>query len=148
MIKKNEEFPWGDFEAMAKLANVGDTDGRQQLVRLLDEHPDVAESLGDMFASAKMRLINLVAGGNQLLAESMARHAAATEAEIVGDDVTALRKMAARNIVLAWLAVQLAEATASRYSTVRAETVRNRAQRRWERSLKMLDLVRRKLSPS
>ena len=147
LIAQTTTIPTDEINALAKAANANDPGALRALRQLLDEHPHVPQAIGDLYSAARNRLIQLIANGNVVLAESMHRHADAMECELLGVGSSVLEKMAARHVVLAWLQIQLVDSLTVAVPTKRTEARKRAAERQWHTAIKDLDLVRNKLGP-
>ena len=147
LIAQTTTIPTDEINSLGQAANANDPEAMRALQKLLDDHPEIPQAVGDLFPPARERLIKLVARGNAVLAESMRRHTDAMEADLLGHGNSVLEKMAARHVVLAWLQLQLLDSMTVAVPTKRTEARKRAAERQWHTAIKDLDLVRNKLGP-
>lgn len=147
MIAQTTTVLTDEINSLAKAANANDPEALRALRQLLDEHPEIPQAVGDLYHPARERLINLVANGNVVLAESIRRHTDGMERDLLRDGTSLLERMAVRHVVLAWLQTQLIDSLAVKVSTKRTEARKRAAERQWHTAIKDLDLVRNKLGP-
>jgi hypothetical protein len=124
----------------------------------LDRHPDVCRRFGDLMQSAQLTIIDRATGGQPAVKEAMVRHAAEMEADLAGGPgASALEKVLAGHVTLAWLAESEAEVTAASAATGRTVPLphadfldrrRERASKRLESATKNFAVVRKLLLPA
>lgn len=142
------------IEQLQKLvanANAGDAEALAELRPLLDKHPEIWMALGNLARHAETLLINLVAGSNALVAEAMEKHLNHLNRTLVGENPTPLEVLCVQRVVAAYLHCQYADiraASADGRMDVPNNTWAKRqelAEKRYERALKSLKLVRQML---
>ncbi len=136
-----------EFKALVELANSGDELALAELRELLDSRPDIWQQIGDLGRHAELAMINLIAGNNSLVRESLMRKIEEMKGELVGDDPSLLEKIAAQRVIATWLDVQY---TATAYPEPKGETItearfqlklKDSAERRFNAAMKSLMLV-------
>ena len=83
------------------------------LRRFLDVNPSIWQQAGDLTTIAERTWIDLIAGPNQLVSESVRRQLAQTKAELKGPQPTALEALLADQVAVTWLASRDAEIQAA-----------------------------------
>ncbi|GAG50850.1 unnamed protein product, partial [marine sediment metagenome] len=140
-----------DFDALVKKANEGNEDALAQLRQLLDNHPEIWQSVGDLAAHARMTMIRMISNGNRLLSESLHRKAEQMERELAGTSPTPLETLAVKRVVATWLELQLTDTIHPRPQgqTLKHERfaldLKRAAQRHFDTAVKSLALVRKML---
>ena len=95
------------FAAPNKAANAGDAAALANLRELLDNHATIWQQVGDLSAHAEHALVNLIAGGNQLLAESLYRGISDLKAQLgPTGPANKLDELAVGRVVATWLHLQ------------------------------------------
>jgi hypothetical protein len=98
-----------ELAALAKKANAGDPAARAGLRRLLDEHPQVWRTLGDLNQLSMAGWTERIAGGDVLGKESMTRFVDEWKRELAGPDPTPAERPLADVAAVARLALAHAE---------------------------------------
>ena len=75
----------------------------------LQDHPEIWSSCGDLARQAEQAVLDLLAGPDPLLRESLFRYVQEIKAELAGPEATALEKLLAGQVVLDWLLLKLAD---------------------------------------
>jgi len=142
-----------DFEELVQLANSGDEDALVQLRETLDKHPTIWEHMGDMAKHAQIAMVNLIANGNKVMAESLGRTTAKMKEELLRPSPSKLEELAAERVVACWLEMEYLNTT---YPIAEGETLgqanfvlrqKESAERRFNTAVKSLSTLR-KLVPS
>src|SRR4051812_41449613 len=89
----------------------GDATAVARLRQILDDYPAIWEYYGDLARHARLAWISLAAGNDLHLRESLARKAAALEAELAGAVATPLERLLAQRVVAGWLRTNYFEGT-------------------------------------
>lgn len=140
-----------EFAHLVRLANDGDDQALAQLRYILDECHEIWQQVGDLGKHAEMALIRLIANGNKLIAESLARKAAAMRLELGGPSPSPLEQLCVQRIVATWLELQWTDTI---YPEPTGETLniqkfvlkrKESAERRFGAAVKSLSLVRKLL---
>ena len=146
---KTVPMPQDEFEALVRAANQGDKQSLQELRLLLDSHPEIHQNLGDLAKNVQMTIINLLAGENHLLRETITRQLDDQRKELLGEKYTASERLAVERVLSCWLHVQLAEAT---YPGVHFDSLpqakyiaflKESSQRRFDSALRSLNGLKR-----
>ncbi len=123
MIAMNSEAPntvtsqkSTDREARAQIrelatkAQEGDISAVVEIRRLLHQHPSIFRSTGDLASHAHRAWINVIAGTNVELRESLIRRVGDLKKELrVGSADTAISRLVVDQVVSSWLALYYAE---------------------------------------
>lgn len=104
------------FRALVKRANSGDRDALVRLRQVLDEHPEIWDEVGDLAAHAEAAFIAAIAGGDQLLAESLQRKSEDLKQSLTRPGASMAEKLAAQRVVACWLQLQHADTMCSHFS--------------------------------
>ncbi len=100
---------WDLLNGNVKRADTGDETAIAWLKNFLDDNPQVWATLGDLAHSAQHLWINLIAGGNSLLSESIRRQLNQFKSELIGEDPGAVEKMLGDQVIATWLEVKYME---------------------------------------
>lgn len=102
------------FDQMRMLANQGDQGAQASLKRLLDDHEDICEQLGNVARHAQQSLIHLISDHDFLISEAIQRKAIQMRRELAGAFPGPLEILAAERVVAAWLGLQWVETHCAR----------------------------------
>jgi hypothetical protein len=132
--------------ALSEQVRQGDRRAQERIVWILDNHPALADWIGDLSQRAEMTLIDAVSGDVFAFKLARARRADSMRQELLATCRTPLEKMAARNIVAAWLQVQVIDenfaSAAQRGVPLQAwSKMQERAAKRYQNALKSLELA-------
>lgn len=139
-----------ELHALVTRAKQGDASALPRIRAILDHHPEIWETVGDLARYVEAAWIDLIAGDDALVRESMKRQACEWRAALSGPHATQAEKMLVDLVVNNWLAAQQAEhAQATQtgaggslmqasYRLKRAES----AQRKFLSAMKMLTTLR------
>ena len=140
-----------EFADLVNRANAGDEEALAGLRYLLDECEQIWQHVGDLGKHAEMTMIKLIANGNKLIAESLARKAADMRSELSGPHPTPLEQICVQRVVAMWLEMQWTDTTfpeptgktldVQKFVLKRKES----AERRFSSAVKSLMLVRKLL---
>ncbi len=140
------------IRAMLARARAGDDSVLPELRAALDDCPAVWQAYGDLLpAAVRTASVELIAGGDLALRESLSRVVEALEAEVAGPSPTPLERLLAARVAATWLQLHHADAAAAHASggTARQVGFTNRrqdsAQRRHLAAIGALATVRRLL---
>jgi hypothetical protein len=146
------DLPQGDrLDALLARAERGDQEVLPELRTLLDANPAVWQAVADLARQAEEAQIEVAAGEDQLLRESLCRKLEEMRSEIGGPDPSPLEKLLIDRVAITWLMaayadVQVAEA---RNVSVKQATFVNRraeqAHRRFSFSVRQLASLRKLL---
>ncbi|MFH1268484.1 MAG: hypothetical protein ABIK89_22405 [Planctomycetota bacterium] len=140
-----------EFASLVKLANDGDEAALDHLRHILDENPQIWQRVGDLATHAEMALIQTIANGNKLLAESLTRKIAEMKEELAGPAPTRLEELAVQRIIVCWLECQWADACFPSPATENLPVakfvlkLKESAMTRFTKGMKAMELARRLL---
>jgi len=119
--------PRSVFERLRSEANSGKVAAQKALGELLDAHPEAWREIGDIGLQTERLLLQSIAAGDWFTAEAFRRCAAELRIDLQGKDTSPLERLAAQNVVGAWLRLQ--------YATVRLNGAENDLRERafWQR---------------
>lgn len=101
------------FKQLVARANQGDGEALKRLRRFLDVNPQLWDKFGDLTALAERAWTELIAGSNQLVAESVKRTTAKLKRDLAGPNPTRLEALLIDRIAACFLAAQHAEVQAA-----------------------------------
>ena len=136
---------------LVKQANAGDQAALAQLRQTLDENPQIWRAVGNLALHARMVLVDAIANGDQLLRDSLLRHADDMETGLAGPSSSPLERLAVQRIVACWLetqyaAVQGPEPTGNTLRHAKfALQIKESAEKRFHAAIKSLSLIRQML---
>ena len=150
--KDSVQDPLSRLQRLVAAANAGDGDSLTKLREMLDTHPQVWQTVGDLGAHAEFAMINLASQGDQLMLESMARHVAQLKANLVGPNPTPLERLTVQRVVACWLAAQFADRACATADGGEIQTNawarrQQMAEKRYQTAVKTLSLVQ-KMAPN
>ena len=131
-------------------ANAGDRPALAGLRRLLDDHPEIWETVGDLAARAERAWIELIAGEDALAVESVRRQVAELKAKLNGPHATPTEQLLVDQVASCWLATKQAELAAAQdggsieQAAFRLRRVES-AQRRYAGATRLLATLRARL---
>jgi len=94
------------LKRIVEQANGGDQAALALLRELLDGHPEIWQRVGDMARHAELLLIQLIAGEDKLMGESLQRKLAELKAQLGGSNPSPFEKLAIERVVATWLQLQ------------------------------------------
>jgi hypothetical protein len=100
-------------EGVLRRASQGDSSVLPALSALLDGHPEVWSRAGDLAAQALQAWVNLVAGEDLLLRESLARKLEALGLELLTPEASALEQVLVGRVIACHLQAEYADALAA-----------------------------------
>ena len=106
---------WDLLYGNVKRADAGDETAIAWLRTFLDDNPEVWARIGDLASAAENAWINLIAGGNSLLSESIRRQLNQLKAELIGEDPATIEKMLGDQVIATWLEVKYLETTSANH---------------------------------
>lgn len=139
------------FKQLVAEANAGDQDALSRLRALLDDCPELWQRAGDLAAHAEVAMLDLIAGDNQFIRESLQRKLDELKAELRGDTPSVLEKLAVERITACWLWAQHADTLVAQATDVSrpqlALLLRRQSQsaRQFQQAMKSLTDIRRLL---
>lgn len=140
--------PIAKLRQLVARAKHGDEQAIVGIRRILDEHPQIWQSVGDLASHCEMLLINVIADGNEMVAESLKREIARLKAELTEGEPSPLEKLTLQRVVAAWLHAQHVDRLTLAADAVGSKSAawgkrQESAERKFQVALKSLDLVRR-----
>jgi hypothetical protein len=106
---RSSKLTQDEFRAIIDRANAGDLHSLRQLQQILDERPEIWQSIGDLAKNAELAMIRLISGKSVLLREAMERSLKALRNNISPADPSPLEKLLVDRIVITWMRVQYIE---------------------------------------
>ena len=152
---KMPEHPGG--EELARLlqrAEQGDRSVLPALRKALDANSAIWREYGDLARHAEVSLVNLAAGPNLLLAESLSRRLAELKRELAGPSPGPLERLLAERVAACWLQVAYLDAVCAQARGVRPSEVdharrhQDAAHRRLLAAVKTTAVVRKLVRPA
>ena len=145
----------GELRELLGRAEQGDQTILPALRRLLDLAPHLWQYCGDVARDAGAVWVDLIAGRNLMVRESLTRKAAALKAELAGASAPPLERLLAERVVACWMQVAQADVALAELKGKGATTAQldllSRRQERTQRSylaaLKTLATVQRLATP-
>ena len=142
------------LQQILQRAEQGDQSVLPELRQVLDSQPELWQRCSDVARNAESKILDLVAGTNLLLAESLRKKLEAMRAELVGEMASPLERQLIDRVVTCWLYSTYLD-TIAIHSTAsfsqRANDVQkwqDGAHRRHLAAVQLLATIRRKLGPS
>ena len=105
-----------ELREVLERAEQGDRSALPELRRLLDANPRAWQAWGDVAALAEAAGIDLAAGPNLVLKESLARKLAALKAELAGPAPSALERLLIERAVVCWMQAAYGDVTCAQAS--------------------------------
>ena len=131
-----------DFEAIVEAANKGNPAALDRLREVLDDNPSVA-NLGGHCESL---LVNLIAGSNVLLRESLLRQVGSIKEELGNGGPGVLQDIAVQRVVNAWLLMSYIDAVQPAPESRAQIQQQEAAHRQYDKAVKALKAVSRGVS--
>jgi hypothetical protein len=145
----------GELRELLGRAGQGDRTVLPALRRLLDAAPDLWRHCGDVARTAEAAWIDLIAGRDLLVRESLTRKVAALKAELARPDAPLLERLLAERVTACWVQAAQADAafaglkgtgvTAAQLDLLQRR--QERTQRSYLASIRTLATVRRLIAP-
>jgi hypothetical protein len=147
------------FERLRELvarAQAGDASVLPALREALDADPSLWQRCGDLAAQAQAAWLQLLAGHDLFLHESVQRKLEALRLELAGPDPSPLERLVVERILAGWLQVHYADSSYAQARGPQAAPAvlremqrrQESAQRRYLAAVKQLALIRRLLRPA
>jgi hypothetical protein len=130
------------LHTLLEKAQQGDRSVVDALKVALDQHPAIWHRCGDLAAQALSAWVNLTAGENQLVKESLQRKVEAMHLEIGGAAPSPLEKLLVERIVISWVQVGQADAAVAQARSSNLEVHRVLVQRQGCAQRRLLEGVR------
>jgi hypothetical protein len=144
----------GQLKELVERAQAGDRAVLPALREFLDTHTEVWREAGDLARQAELAWLNMIAGKDLLLHESLERKLREMKAELEGPAASTLERLIVARIGACWLALYHAEAVMPRMhgatpaQHVAAQKRVNLCQQRYLQSIKALATIRKLLRPA
>jgi hypothetical protein len=143
-----------DVRLLLARAEQGDVSVLGELKAFLDAHPEVWRRVGDLGRHAEMAMLDLAAGNNLLLEESVRRKLDELKKELAPS--SALERLLAERVAISWLQVNHADLDAIAAQagngvgtrSAHAQRRLGQAHGRFLQAVKQLALVRKLLRPA
>jgi hypothetical protein len=74
--------------------------------KLMDEAPELVETIADLACNVERSIVREMAGGNRMIEEAMPRKLEGMRKKLAGENPSALEKLLVDRIVVCWLQVQ------------------------------------------
>src|SRR5262245_14611258 len=98
-----------ELRDLVRRAKAGDVNVLPRMRAILDEHPEVWQTVGDLERIVVRAWAELLGGDDPLSVEAVRRKAAQLRAELEGDAPTPLEKLLAGQVVSGWLEMSHAQ---------------------------------------
>jgi hypothetical protein len=142
------------LQSLVKRAEQGDESALPTLRAALDANPWIWERYGDLAQQSQAAWLQLIAGPNLLLRESVERKAAQLRAELAGPGPSPLERLLVERVIACWLQVQYADAAYAQQTSPspgqHTAALKRQAgsHQRYLHSIKTLATVRKLLKPA
>ena len=142
------------LQTLVKRAEQGDESSLPTLRAALDANPWIWERYGDLARQSQAAWLQLIAGPNLLLRESVERKAEQLRAELAGPEPSPLEKLLVERVIACWLQVQYADAAYAQQASPspgqHSAMLKRQAgaQQRYLFAIKTLATVRKLLKPA
>jgi hypothetical protein len=153
---KDLQLAVAQANALLPRVNAGDKKAQGELRQILDGHPEIWLSMGNLASQAEQSMILVAAGDNAIVKEAIERGLAKLRQDLGSDDASPLERLLVNRVVASWLYLHYAEA--NYYQTLRGgmnwgnsehhQRQIDRAQRRYLAAIRTLATVRRLLMPA
>jgi hypothetical protein len=146
----------GELALLLKRAEQGDRSVLPELRKALDATPEIWKKYGDLALQAEGSFIELIAGNNVLMAESLLHKLAEMKGELGGPKPSPLERLLVERVTATWLQVNYADALFAQVGGQQTSPalLRERSQfqqaaeRRHLTAIKTLAVVRKLLKPT
>ena len=142
------------LQTLVKRAEQGDESALPTLRAALDANPWIWERYGDLAQQSQAAWLQLIAGPNLLLRESVERKAEQLRAELAGPGPSPLERLLVERVIACWLQVQYADAAYAQQTSPspgqHTAALKRQAgsHQRYLHSIKTLATVRKLLRPA
>jgi hypothetical protein len=142
------------FEHLAHRANRGDRQAADRLRRILRDHPEIWQQIGDLAQHVERYLIDLVAGVNVALAESVRQTTQQMRASLLDEATdTTLEALLIEHVVVCWLELYFARTAANQPQQHKGDARfwqqrQERAHKRYVSAIRELATIRELLGTS
>ena len=142
-----------DLKALVKRADQGDTQAVAELQRLLNDNQSIWQELGDLARHAEQAQINVAAGDNTLLAESIRHKADSLRRELTALTDSPLERLLIDRVVISWIQLHAAELQVGKPDSSNADWMKylekrhDQAHRRYLGAIRELSRLQKLLRP-
>ena len=142
------------LQSLVKRAEQGDESALPELRAALDANPWIWQRYGDLAQQSQAAWLQLIAGPNLLLRESVERKTEQLRAELAGPGPSPLERLLVERVIACWLQVQYADAAYAQQTSpspgqhTAALKRQAGAHQRYLHSIKTLATVRKLLKPA
>jgi hypothetical protein len=142
------------LQSLVKRAERGDESALPELRAALDENPWIWQRYGDLARQSQAAWLQLIAGPNLLLRESVERKAEQLRAELAGPGPSPLERLLVERVIACWLQTQYADAAYAQLQNPspgqHTAALKRQAgsHQRYLHSIKTLATVRKLLTPT
>src|SRR5262245_46683632 len=98
-----------ELQGIVAKAKSGDETVLPRLRELLDAHPRIWQTYGDLGTQAEMSWVAMIAGKNMHLRECLLRKIAAMKDDLAAASASPLEKLVIQRVVVCWLQLQHAD---------------------------------------
>jgi len=135
-----------DFEAIVEAANKGNPEALDRLREVLDDNPSLWQSVANLGGHCESLLVNLIAGNNVLLRESLLRQVTSIKDELGNGGPGVLQDIAVQRVVNAWLLMSYLDAVHPAPESKAEIQQQEAAHRQYDKAVKSLKAVSRGVS--
>ena len=142
------------LQSLVKRAEQGDESALPELRAALDTNPWIWQRYGDLAQQVQAAWLQLIAGPNLLLRESVERKAEQLRSELAGPGPSPLERLLVERVIACWLQVQYADAAYAQQTSPspgqHTAALKRQAgsHQRYLHSIKTLATVRKLLKPA
>lgn len=90
-------------------ANAGDQNAITELRQVLDQHPELWNSIGDLGKQAELALVEAAVGNSTFAKTAVLRKLDNLRAELLADSTSPIERLLADRVAVTWLALAIAE---------------------------------------
>jgi hypothetical protein len=146
-----------ELQALLEKASQGDLTVLPEVKKAFDDHPELAEQLGDLVRHAQDSLLTLVAGSCLTAREAIARQASALRERLLKTATSELEKLLVDRVVISWIEVyhgdidlanQLLHVSGASKTAQAAQRRLDRAHARYLSAIKALATTHKLLRPA
>jgi hypothetical protein len=95
-------------------ANAGDRDATKELRQVLDEHPELWSSIGDLGKQAELALVEAAVGNGTFAKTAVQRKLDTLRDELLGESSSPIERLLVDRVTVTWLALAIAEGVYNR----------------------------------
>jgi hypothetical protein len=137
-----------ELRTLVQRAQAGDAGALPRIRQILEAHPEVWQTVGDLAALTERAWITVLAADNPLGIESLKRTIAAMKADLAGEHPTPLERLLIGQVVSTWMELKYVESTSAdpghgslEQAAFRLKRLES-AQKRFDQAVKTLTSVR------